>query len=155
MRSLFRLSLGVAVLGILATAAGRLAPRAAGRLGLDFWRLPAMLGELEASRRRSVELDAEDHDILCRWGGKARLVDDLASGRRTLADVIAVFRAHRWVPDKHLALLRQADPGQHEDVYVRRYVLAFALATVQGKPGQEKVIARLWAEADRGTAGAD
>jgi hypothetical protein len=124
MKGLFRLSLCAGLGGVLLIGASRACPAWTARLGLNFRGLVALEEQMTAEQRRSAELDRQSRLVFPRVVAKCRAGAELASGRLSLLEAAARFRAlDRITTGGPAPLFHQFYPGScDEERYCRQAI---------------------------------
>jgi hypothetical protein len=122
-------SRALSVLALLAMALAGLSqyrPAWAGRMGLDWWSLPDLHDEIRRNEEQDAQINRREQAVIARLVAKSAVIDDLRSGRLTLARAAAEFRRLNALPPA-CAL----DPGEccaGEGERLCRQVIFWAMA---------------------------
>jgi hypothetical protein len=67
-------------------------PEFAADVGLDFWNLPELNGEIDKCRKQNDELEQQTRNTMARMAAKLRVVDETHDGILTLREAALRFR---------------------------------------------------------------
>jgi hypothetical protein len=147
MTHVFRLTTGLALVGLALAAAWWLRPALLEGAGLDLWDLPQWQGALAAESDRGEWLDQSFADLYRRREAKTWVCRELIAGRIPLADA-----AHRVLDltterEKLWKFARLQCSGDTDEECLERYVIEIACDLLKDEPARaEQLRQRLQAE---------
>jgi hypothetical protein len=122
-------SRALSVLALLAIALAGLSqyrPAWAERMGLDWWSLPDLHDEIRRYEEQDAQINRREQAVIARLVAKSAVIDDMRTGRLSLARAAAKFRRLNTLPPA-CAL----DPGEcsaGEGERLCRQVIFWAIA---------------------------
>jgi hypothetical protein len=114
--------------------------------GIDVWNVRELERDLEVANRESDRLVVEDLDILNRIHAKEALVDQVVSGRTSLADATAQFLALACDRPQFFKVIRENYPGGTDEERTACNVIDYALQRVADPTERGILTCRLIAE---------
>ncbi len=102
-------------------------PTLARSVGADVWNVAELQSQLQESTEARGQLDAQGDVILRRIAVKEALIDDLLTGRTTLAEVTAKFTELNAPRAEYRTVIRATYSGTTDQEKAARNVISFAL----------------------------
>jgi hypothetical protein len=135
MKTLFRWSVGPAVLVLLVAGAGSASPRWSARVGLNLTEWLDLFQQLAVEYRREAILTDHASRTIYSLEAKSCVVRDLCAGRLTLMEAAARFRDLSGPGDDvYLKWSRRHEPGKTDEERWCRRVILFLPGPDAGRP---------------------
>jgi hypothetical protein len=144
-----RLLLLALLLGLTVAGIGTARPSWSANMGLDFWNVPALKARMAEDRQFASELDSRDNRVLRRIAVKEMLIADLITGRASLIETAAQFRAMNAGQHGYAVVVRTLWPDATDDERLCRNVISYVESYVEPDEDGRALVHRLYEEMNR------
>jgi hypothetical protein len=139
-------SRALSVLALLAMALAGLSqyrPAWAQRMGLDWWTLPDLHDEIRRYEEQDARINRREQAVIARLVAKSAVIDDLRSGRLSLARAAANFRRLNALPPACALDPGEGHAGEGERLCRQVILWAMAANPKQAETSRERFEAEL------------